>query len=456
MTDGFDVVFSDGREIVEDELEQLEENIDESLYSIKSERYVRCANPDDPDYKQVPDRNCNGTIELDSPTSFCEECSRRVTDIRAKTEYTRHILRFDKSSIRNYARNEIKSIFDTNASTISRNYCGEGFSYILDIDSPDVNLFIAFEGISEESLKWCKVYNENPVFLLVGDATQSSTHLSELNIPHFPFSDLISENFEQPLLNGEIGPLADRDIRAKISYNFCSDRDVLERMEYDEFERCVQNILLSIIGTSSLLGSAEAGTGVPDGLLTLNHNTPPDLFMWDAKFVDYTSGDREKTRLESEYDKIFRHRTSVEEVPSIDEKFDSVEGIVLFTPGIKEANVSRLAEFIEENGFLHGNSWKGTICYFKLDALLRLYERYSSDDCSVQSKYKGLNATLFRFMTSSSKHETDPEIIEETENCVEMGAKDIDRIFENIEKLGTEMSDVPKEEFLAYIDLIAE
>jgi len=453
---GLDVIFSDGREISEAELESLEQKIDQGLYSIELERYVRCANPDDPDYKHIPDRDCEGTIELDSTASVCDYCDRRINNPQGKTEYSRQILHLNRNKIRDYIRTKIKSSFDTGATTISRTYCGTEISYILNVESPNVNLFIVFEVLGRETVKWCKVYNENPVFVLIGDGNQLSNQLSELNIPYFSFSDLVSGEFKQPILAGDIGPLADRDLCAKISYNLCSNREVLERMAYDEFERSVQNLLLSMIGTSSLLGSTEAGTGVPDGLLTLNHSNPPRLFMWDAKFIDYRSSNKPKTDLKSEYDKIFRHRTSVESVPSIDKRFDAVEGVVLFTPGIKEANVSRLAEFMEENDFLHNNSWNGTVCYFKFDALLHLYNRYSRDDFDVQNKYRGLNATLFRFMTSSSKHESDTKIVEETENCVEIDSKDVDRIFDKIKRLGTEQTDVPTEEYLAYLDVVSE
>lgn len=449
-------ILSDGREINETELGYLQDHIDDKLYDISLTKYVHCANPDDPDYKRIPDRECEGKIELDSSAAVCDQCGRRIKNIRSKNEYEKKIIHLNRDKIRDSIRNKIKSTFDTNSPTVSRTYCDTKLSYVLNVDSPDVHIFIAFDNMARETVKWCKVYNENPVFVLVGDGNQLSNQLSELNIPHFSFLNLVSGEFKQSIIDGEIGPLADRDLCAKISYNLCSDEDVLKRMGYDEFERCVQNLLLSVIGTSSLLGSTMAGTGVPDGLLTLNHSTPPRLFMWDAKFVDYTTGNKQKTELKSEYDKIFRHRTSVDAVPSIAEKYDAVEGVILFTPGIKEANISRLANFIEENDFLHNNSWNGTVCYFKFDALLRLYSRHSRNDFSVQNKYRGLNATLYKFMTSSSKHESDTDIIENTENCVEIDSSDIDRIFDNIENFGLERDEVPVEEYLAYLNVVSE
>lgn len=453
---GLDILLSDGREISDEELEYLEDQTSKELYLIDSERYVLCANPGDPDYKHVPDRECEGAIELDSTAPVCNQCDRRITHMKNKTEYSRQVLRLNRNKIRDRIRNEVKSAFDTNANTISRTYCGTELPYILNIESPDANLFIIFESIGRETVKWCKVYNENPVFVLVGDGNQLSNQLSELNIPHFSFSDLVSGEFKQSILDGDTSPLADRNLCAMTSYDLCSDREVLERMDYDEFERCVQNLLLAVIGTSSLLGSTETGTGVPDGLLTLNHSNPSRLFMWDAKFVDYTSGDTPKTELKSEYDKIFRHRTSVEAVPSIDENFEAVDGIILFTPGIKEANVSRLAEFMKENDFLHNSNWGGTTCYFKFDALLELYDRYSRDDSGVQNKYRGFNAMLHKLMTSASEHKSDIQIIDETENCVEIDSMDIDEIFEIIKQFGTEQTDVPAEEYLAYLDMISE
>jgi len=451
-----DTILSDGREVSDSELEYLKEYIEDKLYSIDQTDYVRCANPDDPEYKHIPDRECEGTIELDSTAAVCDQCDRKIKNIQSKGTFTRQILYLNRDDIRDSIRNKIKSVFDTNANTISRTYYGTELSYILDVNCPDVNIFIIFDSMPREIIKWCKVYNENPVFALVGDSNQLSNQLSELNIPYFSFSEFISDNFEQTIIDGDIGPLSDRDLRAKISYNLCSNQRVLKKMEYDEFERCVQNLLLSLIGTSSLLGSTEAGTGVPDGLMTLNHSTPPRLFMWDAKFVDYTSGNKNKTELKSEYDKIFRHRTSVEAVPSIDQKYDSLDGVVLFTPGTKEANVSRLSEFMKENGFLHNDRWKGTICYFKFDALLHLYNRYLRNDSDVQNKYQGLNTTLHNFMTSSSNHKSDTEIIQKTENCVEIDSSDIDKLFDKIGELGSEQRKVPIKDYMGYLDVVSE
>ncbi|WP_263821120.1 hypothetical protein [Salinibacter sp.] len=52
--------------------------------------FVRCANPDDPDYERLPDRQreCEGVIEVDPEEPFdgyeCPRCGRPITDIRDK------------------------------------------------------------------------------------------------------------------------------------------------------------------------------------------------------------------------------------------------------------------------------------------------------------------------------------------------------------------------------------
>lgn len=453
---GIDTILSDGREISEDEVELLQKEVSTDCFSIETENYYLCANPQDADYKTIPDRQCNGEVAVDSEQLICGRCARKITDPYGKETFEKKRLFIDKPAIRDEIRKGIRSEFNTNAPTILRKYFDHEFPFVLDVKSPDVNVFVVFDKLNPLLLKWCKVYNESPVFALVGDSAQISGQLSELRIPSFSFSDLLSGDFVEALSNGECGPLADRELRADLSHNLCSRYENLERMNYDDFERCVQNLLMGILSTSSLLGSTEAGSGVPDGLLTVNHSNPPKLYMWDAKFVDYTSGSRSKTTLKSEYDKIFRHRTSVESVPSIDEEFEAVEGIILFTPGIKEANISRLAEFIRENDFIHDTTWNGFVCYFHFDALLKLYDSYSSNESDVQNKYRGMNAALHKYLTSPSKHDSDSDTIANAERCLEMTEDDIENMFKEIGNLGSERKEVPAEDYLSYLNMVSE
>ncbi|MFA9417624.1 hypothetical protein [Natrinema sp. HArc-T2] len=455
MRSKIDIILSDGREVEDSEIRILEQEIDSSLYTTGTKKFYKCSHPSDPDYEYIPDRSCEGTVDVDAERLVCEKCSRIITDPQGKEEFQSEILYLNKRGVRDKIRKRVKEEFDTTATTVSRSYFDRKFSYVLDVEDPDINIFILSSSISAEVAEWCKVYNEKPVFALIGDARSVSNKLSDLRIPHFGFSEVISDDFVSIISEADRGLLSDRELRASLSHRLCSDREVLEQMEYDDFERSVQNLLAGTIATSSLLGSSEAGSGVPDGLLTLDYSSPPPLFMWDAKFVDYTSGERTKTTLKSEYDKILRHETSIESVPSIDNNFDGVEGIILFTPGIKESNVKRLAEFIDENRFLQNSSGNSTICYFKFDALLELFNLYTKNESNVQRKERGFRATLHRYMTSSSKHDSDTDIIDNTENCLEMDIDDIHNVFSRVASLGIEQKEIPDEEYLSFLEMMS-
>lgn len=453
-----DTILSDGRKLSRSEIDVLEDRIDSNLYQVDKEEFYRCAYSEDPDFKYISNRECEGVIAIDTSKLICGECGRMITDPHGKAIFEEYELNINKREIRDKLRKAIKKEFNVKVNAIERTYFGRKFNYVLNISDLNVNVFLVFSNIRQEILEHCKIYNENPVFSLVGDSILMANNLSKLQIPHFKFTDAYpntSERLINSINEGRKKQLANRELCADLSYRHCSNDATLTRMKYDDFERCVQNLLAGSIMTSTLLGSSEAGSGVPDGLLTLPHNNSP-LFMWDAKFVDYKLGNRTKTTLKSEYDKIFRHETSIEAVPSISEKFNGVEGIILFTPGIKESNVKRLAEFMKENNFMHNNVWKSSICYFKFEALLELFNLYNQNKSNVKNKEKGFRAVLHKFVTSSSKHESDPDIISNTENCLEISVEDIHEIFSKVETLGVEEEEVPHEEYLSYLDLMSE
>jgi hypothetical protein len=68
----------------------------QGLVSYKQAHTVQCANPDDPDYERLSDRQreCEGVVEVNPEESFggyeCNRCGRPIGDIREK-EITEHV-----------------------------------------------------------------------------------------------------------------------------------------------------------------------------------------------------------------------------------------------------------------------------------------------------------------------------------------------------------------------------
>ena len=72
----------------------------------KKENYIRCANREDPDFKDCPDKNCPGLIYLDEDTITyaCPECERPVYQVRNKQTFTENVVTLDIPGIKKYVR----------------------------------------------------------------------------------------------------------------------------------------------------------------------------------------------------------------------------------------------------------------------------------------------------------------------------------------------------------------
>lgn len=461
MKNGIDRVLRNGREIHYNEIDIAETARTDDLCEINTEKYVHCANPEDDDYNRLRRKECKGEIIVDDTNNICNKCGRLIPDIQSKQKFSRKIIDINEGRVRDEIREIIKSETSYSWHTVSRSYYGHTFEYVLSSDSIDPLIFILFDNIGRELVEWIKIYDEKPILVLVGDAVALEKQASEYSIPVINFGDIYTEcniSVETVLSRSDKDLLADREIKASLSLKKTSSDPVIRKMKYDEFEHCVQNLLLGTIGNSNLIGSTEAGSGVPDGVLALcRDKADPQLFMWDAKFVDFTKSDKDKTHLRDEYDKIFRHLSTLENFPGLEPNFDQIKGIILFSPGIKESNVTRLAEFIEENNFMRDNEWNGTICYFKYDALTHLYELYRDNRSGVRQKENVFRMILSKFISSPSIHDDDPDSIQNaTAKCLELSKSDVKRIFDKLEGFSAEESQFPVEEYMSYLEIVAE
>ena len=68
--------------------------------------YVRCANREDPDFKDCPDQNCPGLIYLNENTIayVCPECDRQVYQAKNKQMFTEYEVALDIPGIKKYVR----------------------------------------------------------------------------------------------------------------------------------------------------------------------------------------------------------------------------------------------------------------------------------------------------------------------------------------------------------------
>jgi hypothetical protein len=169
--------------------------------------------------------------------------------------------------------------------------------------------------------------------------------------------------------------------------------------------------------------------------------------MWDAKFVNLERND--ETELRGEYDKIFRHLKRLDDRERFQQDFDGVAGILLFTPGIKKANVSRLAETIHEREITSPKQWDGSIVYFELDALIELASAVLENRADVRYKPSLFRKALHANITTPSKHEDDPEKVHSSDyNSLHMSVSDIEDIFEFISTQGREHTEFDREQYL--------
>lgn len=456
MSGDYNILLSEKREFHDAEKEYIEKAEEEGLCEVDTEPYIKCANPSDPDYKWIPDRNCDGVVDLS--LLICPECNREVTEADSKQRFEKDVVRIHKPGVRDWLRKRLKNSLDARVRTVSRKYCGQRIEYVLNISEPSANVFVLDQNLGREFMKWCKIYDENPVAFLIDEAIPMRTYTEELELPTFTIQDAfpdLNKDALEAINNAESGPLKHRSIKGRAAHDLGSDESVLETMSYDDFERCVQSLLLGTIGNSQLLGSSETGSGVPDGTLNLHFEDNDMLYMWDAKYVDYVIGEDNETTLSDEYDRIFRHLKDQEKRKQIKTEFGRVQGILLFSPGIKETNIVRLAKFIQEQNLLEETTWGGTVVCFTFDALLSLFNAYNNDTYSVKRKEENFRLVLHSFLSNPSNHEEEPPAIRESkQKCLHMSEKDIDSIFEKIEEFGPEESIFDVEEHMAHLDLV--
>jgi len=76
------------------------------IVKVTTERYVCCANREDPDYKDCLDKTCPGLIYLDKDVNSytCPECGRPVYQVKKKQTFTEHGVSLDIPGIKKYIR----------------------------------------------------------------------------------------------------------------------------------------------------------------------------------------------------------------------------------------------------------------------------------------------------------------------------------------------------------------
>jgi len=299
-----------------------------------------------------------------------------------------------------------------------------------------------------------RIFDAPVLCVLLDDALDLRPWLSENAIRYVTIGDLVDRTRDEviELLQGELGAIVDRshlyslDRRASLSYAYCTSPEMLEKMGWREFEHCTHNLLLYAVGTSSLLGGTEPGSGVPDGAFTLHGGDRPTLFMWDAKFVDLVN--RDGTELRGEYDKIFRHLSEMQSQPPIAARFGDVSGIVLFSPGIKSANLVRLAQILREYDLLTTTDWEGAIAHFTLGGLCRLYDGVRNNDGGIQQKPDTFHALLESYLTRPERHEDDAEpdpIQTTTYDTVHVSEEDVGNVFDILSRQDPEREEFNRE-----------
>lgn len=456
-----DTVLRDGKELGPGELEEASKFEDMGICSIETTCVMRCVHPEDGDYTAVRDRDCDRSIEYikEQERYICPECGREFF-ASDKTKFSKNILTVDEDGIRDTVRNAFKQATDTSVQTKpgGSEYLDTNIQPVLQVHFDDGRLpiLIISDAVDRRTLKWVRICEPRVICILVDDAISLIQELDTLEIPSVTLGSLLnsSENSAVDVCDDLVGSVKYPDkesiveLRARLSAEMCTQNDVLERMDWREFEFCVDNLLSSAVATSVLFGGTEPGSGYPDGALSFHWNRKKRLHAWDAKFVDLVKN--EETHLADEYDKIFRHISEMDSSPSNLQKFNGVSGMILFSPGIKQANIVRLADFIHERQMLRDIEWAGWISYFSLDALLQLYRNVQSNESNVRQKPDAYHQALHRLLTSSGRHQDEPSVIEESDyNCVHVSECDITRLFDYI---GTQPEEVDKFDREAYAE----
>lgn len=421
--------------------------------------YVLCVSEQDEDYPAVRTSGCDAKIRIEDEdeTVTCPECYRTVY-LDQKEMHESMTLSLDESGCRSFVRELAKGA--TGASFTKRSNSLSYLDYPIEqvntgqVGGDTVMLPIVSERVPEASLQSARVVNDSLVWVLVGEGLGLRGVLEDLDFEFVALGDLIDvdKSRAEEILAEQIDKTATHslesylDVAGQAALELCSSRETLVPMGWAEFEHCVHTLLMTAFGTSYLLGETQRGSGEPDGALTL-HWSDDSLFMWDAKFVDLANNS--ETELRGEYDKIFRHLRRMDEQERYQRDFDGVAGILLFTPGIKDANVKRLAETIHSREISNPKKWGGSIVYFELDALIELANGVRRDHGAVRSKPNLFRKAMHANLTSPSKHQDDPEDVHSTDyTSLHMGVDDIREIFEFVGRQSTEHTEFNREEYL--------
>lgn len=451
-------ILRDGRELSNRELAYATELQERGLCTVESYQFVDCVDTEDHDYDRLREHDCSAKIRVDEDDikTTCPDCHRTVY-LDEKSIKSGHKLRLDPDNLRVFVRDLCSEVADDGARKRPSplNYLAHDFPHVnvAEFDSKEILLIITTNRIEKEVLATARVVDENLLWVLADEALATQTALDELNLHSVTIGELVDprEGIErlQEKLDGAVHQTRERfiDIAARQTIELCSDRAILEQMDWEEFEHCVQTLLEAALGTSYLFGAIERGSGEPDGALTLHWEEEESLFMWDAKFVNLERN--EQTELRGEYDKIFRHLKRLDSQERIQRGFDGVAGILLFTPGIKEANVRRLAETIHAREMAAPKRWSGSIVYFELDALIELARGVLGNRADVRHKPNLFRKVLHTNLTSPSKHSNDPEKVYSSDyNSLHMSAQDIRDIFEFISGAEMEHTEFNRERYL--------
>lgn len=449
-------ILRNGRELSSREVDYAKKLENRGLCTIDCFDYVNCVDTEDDDYDQLRDHDCKTRIVVENGDNKtrCPDCHRTIY-LSEKKIKTSHRIRLDPESLRIFVRDLCSEITDDGATKRSTplNYLGGEFKQVnvAEFDEEEFQIVIAMRPIEEEILATARIVDNNVLWVLADEALAIKDIIDNLGLHSITIGELVADEAENKLkyqIESTVKKTRQQfiDIAARKAINLCSNRAILERMDWEEFEHCVQTLLEASLGTSYLFGAVERGSGEPDGALTL-HWEDESLFMWDAKFVNLERND--ETELRGEYDKIFRHLKRMDGQERFQRDFDGVAGILLFTPGIKDANVKRLAETIHEREITSPKQWDGSIVYFELDALIELASAVLANQADVRHKPNLFRKTLHANLTSPSKHQNDPEDVHSPDyNSLHMSTRDIQEVFEFIEEQGVEHTEFDREKYL--------
>jgi len=456
-----DSILKEGKENLSSlELKRARELQSENLCEIQKYQYIDCVDSEDNDYFDVTDPDCPGQIQI-SPSDNkcrCPVCGRDIylsdKKLKEKTKIT-----LDTSGIYTYVRDEVKNALDCSVGKKQNGlkYYNKRIEPVFEADtnSQSVSVHIIFEHIPRNIIKWLRIYDRSSILVLVDEGLSCSDELARLNIPYLTIGDIVDDDSSETIKSEyrkltERGPLVEIEKRASLALEMCESDSVLENMGWSDFEHCVDSMLKYSVGTSHIYGGTEPGTGVPDGTLTLNWPDNNCLYMWDAKFVDLTKN--EETDLSDEYSKIFRHLTELNAKQQTEPIYNEIHGICLFSPGIAETSITRLAEFIQEQNLPSNAEWKGSICYFELNALSKMTQMKIENRSNIKQKMGKFESALYQYLSTPAKHSDEPEVIADSQyRAVHIGPKDIEEIFEYLSDQSKETFEFDKNKHMEYL-----